>query len=308
MAGTDLAISAWHGLVTTFIVLQVVATLAFGVRLGTGKFITRKIGPQDYALIAAWFVKFNSFAYILTMSMVKFSYSPFLLSSFDRRRAERVLIYLVLCGTFFTGFLNGMFTLLTCGYPAGVFGISSNCGLWQAYNYIATIWSIVDVIGNVAFTLLSIHAFKPMDHPRSIQFAGSIVGLLGVIAMAASGFRIAVLVDTQLHLDYAATIRITTLAVVEMGLALAAVSLFSTRPLLEKMLERWERRRRSAVIDVLAPEMTTVGEDATPAEHETSRSLAASAEDEIMVQQPTTAAAAGDNHVRDEEKGIPLPG
>ncbi|KAF2157316.1 hypothetical protein K461DRAFT_264233 [Myriangium duriaei CBS 260.36] len=273
-------VNQWQYVVDTFLGLHIFATIAFGSRLWTKSIIVGKAGADDWLLLATWitmtiacgytlymsdmmaelfsadgmpsvqfnqFIKFDTFAYILSMTLVKLSLGLFLIRAFATHRGQKALTYIVTGTTFFSGFANGMFTLLTCGSSSGFFGTGLNCTVSEAYSAISAVWSLLDVIGNVGLTMLAVNALVLTRLPCRAVFITSIPLSFGAASCVAAVLRLVIMCNTETELSYLASINLGICTVVEMGAAMTALSLAGTLPLLDKVFNKTVDVRQSAL-------------------------------------------------------------
>ncbi|KAF2150221.1 hypothetical protein K461DRAFT_296595 [Myriangium duriaei CBS 260.36] len=256
-----------HSLVTTFIGFEAITIPILLLRLWTRGVILRKVGADDYAILAAWIIFTATFAitseipsmvddlmhgrvtsfnnlemtikaiiilYLIAMALIKISLGAFFFRIFTVVHVrQRVMIAVLVIITALWSIVLAIISAVTCGATSGLLGAGNSCGIWMIYGRLSLAWSVFNTFGDLFFAVLSIITLWNIQMTRQTKLLTCFILVLGTLGGVASFIRayIMAFAETNIQQDFATG----RWSVVEMGMGLLAPSLACLHPLATKI-------------------------------------------------------------------------
>ncbi|KAF2152280.1 hypothetical protein K461DRAFT_278490 [Myriangium duriaei CBS 260.36] len=201
-------------------------------------------------------IKVGTTVYIAAMALLKISLGAFFLRIFSIQKVQRHTIYAVVIVTILYSIVYGVITAATCGATSGFFGVATSCKVAAAYSGITTSWCIMNAVGDLIFSALSVDALSRAQMRPSTRFWAALVLLLGTVGGIASVVRISIILHNAGSGDLqGVTSGLWT--ILETSIGITAANLACLRPLLRLARAKIQSKRSHSYSSSRHP--TTIG-------------------------------------------------
>ncbi|GAM88606.1 hypothetical protein ANO11243_066400 [Dothideomycetidae sp. 11243] len=258
--GTESSIArSLHTLRVTAEICLAITVASILLRLWTRGKVMGKIQFDDWAAIAAWIITSGTALYVCSMALLKVSLGAFFLRIFSVHRTQRLIIHVVVITTVVYSIVTGIFAASTCGSWSGFFASESSCKTSRPFTGITTSWSVLNAMGDMIFSLLSVDALRRAQMRFSTKCYASAVLVLGTAGGVASIIRICIITSHTKDRGNLQGITGGFWTLLEMCIGITAANLACLRPLLrlarQEMRSRWAPESYS--MDSLSQPATT---------------------------------------------------
>lgn len=227
----------WFMVVSTiFYALNTSSCLA-GVKYGTGQHYWN-LQPADLS-VATMFWWYCYLSYAWSMIFSKASIAVFLMR-ITPNRSHRLVIYCALGVSIFCGLVFFFVALFQCT-PVSYFWTRTGPGSCISIDIIINVvyaYSALSIVTDFTFTLLPVYLVWNLQMDRRVKFALIPILSMGCVASCAVAVRMAYLENFHSNDFLYSTTDIAIWSQIEMGLAIAAGSLATLRPLMKMTLRR----------------------------------------------------------------------
>jgi len=189
-------------------------------------------------------IRYTNAAYTATMIIVKLSIGVFFLKLFTRAnfKWQRYTIISMMGLSTAFGLIYLIMTFATCGImvqsqkTTAMHTGTDWCPIQNAFVDVSIAYSALNVVTDVAFTLLAVIALWGAKMDRMTKITASVLLAIGSVGCVASIMRI--VIQTPLSDIRVAGVLLGLWSVIEAGMCITAASLITLRPLVQPVIEK----------------------------------------------------------------------